>query len=131
MGYAVVGALGIVCSAACGKSKGSKKEAPGTTDGRRVHGLFWWFFLGWASPRIPTLFATLPGLACIPYMDPVGYWQRSNDMNLGPAVAPLRWWFQVAQWSLKESSSARTIPQRKGRNALKIGKMHLDLLQRR
>ena len=62
-------------------------------------------------------------------MDPVGYWQRSNDMNLGPAVAPLRWWFQVAQWSLKESSSARTIPQWKGRNALKIGKMHLDLLQ--
>jgi len=58
VGYAVVGALGIVCSAACGKSKGSKKEAPGTTEGRRVHGSSWWFFLGWASPRIPTLFAT-------------------------------------------------------------------------
>ena len=106
-----MGALGIVCSAACGNPKDPKRKH----QVQRMEGVFMdyfgVFFLGWASPRIPTLFATLPGLACIPYMDPVGYWQRSNDMNLGPAVAPLRWWFQVAQWSLKESSSARTIPR--------------------
>ena len=59
LGYAVVGALGIVCSA-CGKSKGSK----GSTryNGRKACSwIILVVFLSWASPRIPTLLATLPG----------------------------------------------------------------------